>query len=198
MIGSDDTETPIEVPAMESSIMALISDNPLPHPLLWFKFRFDSPASFEVLHTLFDLENEGKLEYFSSGIWGKKKRFISVEDGFDPMKLVGPVWEPRVVEALRGKGLQVIQQKHVLSYYLDIAIVTPNDILLNVEVDGCTHRRCDGRRRTSDLIRDSRLRALGWTVCRIWVRDLISDFDAQIERVVRIWNDLTATEVPNE
>lgn len=103
---------------------------------------------------------------------------------FDPMSLVGPVWEPRVVEALRAKGIVLEQQEHVLSYYLDISIKGKNDLKIDIEVDGSTHLTADGRRRTSDLIRDARLRATGWKVMRVWVRDLAADFDGVIESLV--------------
>ena len=59
-----------------------------------------------------------------------------------------------------------------------------NDLKIDIEVDGSTHLTADGRRRTSDLIRDARLRATGWKVMRVWVRDLAADFDGVIESLV--------------
>ena len=101
--------------------------------------------------------------------------------------LIGPVWEPRVADALRDRGLVIKQQYHTCGYYLDIALLREG-LKLNVEVDGETyHRDASGGRRSEDIYRDVILRAAGWTIIRFWVYQLREDFEGCLEKVVRTW-----------
>lgn len=169
--------------ALSESVKSLLDHSALPRSSLWIRRRLGwSPRVGSVLRRL---ETDGIVDYLRGGQWRMHQEGSAAEGGrFDPMSLVGPVWEPRVVAALRAKGIALEQQEHVLSYYLDISIKGKNGLKIDVEVDGRTHLTADGRRRTSDLIRDARLRATGWTVIRIWVRDLAADFDGVIESLV--------------
>ena len=169
----------------------LLCMSKLPRSARWLRNRLEGEAAWRVNSSLHQLEANHEIEYGRNGTWRvvvPKEKFSDAN--FDPMTLIGPVWEPRVVDALIKAGLPVIQQMHELSYYLDIAVTCANGAKLNVEVDGRTHRRYDGRRRTSDIIRDAQLRSRGWTVHRVWVKDLMIDFDAQVEEIVKLWKTL--------
>ena len=177
--------------AAKSQLLELISSSSLPRTSRWLRHHVEGLASLRIHSALHFLEEKQKLELLHDGTWqiaNLNRNWTS--QSFDPLMLVGPVWEPKVVTALRDKGLPVEQQKHVLSYYLDVALECANGRKLNVEVDGRTHRMFDGQRRPSDIIRDARLRVEGWIVHRIWVRDLMADFEGRIREVVSLWDSL--------
>jgi very-short-patch-repair endonuclease len=89
--------------------------------------------------------------------------------------LIGPVWEPKLAEALRAAGLPFEQQYPACGRYLDFALIKPG-LKLNVEVDGeAFHRGPDGGLRRDDLDRDLVLIANGWSVMRFWVYQLRGD-----------------------
>lgn len=100
--------------------------------------------------------------------------------------LVGPVWEPRLAEALRSRGLPVEQQYPAAGYFLDIGLLREG-MKLDVEVDGEAHHRdpLTGARRIDDIYRDSLLQSLHWQVIRFWVYELREDFDGCVQRVER-------------
>ncbi len=99
--------------------------------------------------------------------------------------LVGPVWEPRLADALRAAGLEFVQQYPTCGFYLDFALFA-GERRINVEVDGETyHRGAEGGRKADDLYRDFTLRAAGWEVLRLWVYELREDMKGCVERIQR-------------
>ncbi|MBI2504460.1 MAG: AAA family ATPase [Candidatus Latescibacteria bacterium] len=95
-------------------------------------------------------------------------------------------WEQPFYEALVRAGLRPIPQFPAYQYRLDLAIVE-DGIQLDIEVDGeLYHREWDSSRARSDLLRDLRLQALGWTVKRFWVYRLRQDMEACVAEVVRL------------
>jgi very-short-patch-repair endonuclease len=101
--------------------------------------------------------------------------------------LVGPVWEPRLAEALREEGISFRQQYQAAGFYLDFAFFGEGGRRVNVEVDGETyHRDRDGNLREEDVRRDLVLRADGWTVKRYWVYQLREDWDSCIQEIKRL------------
>ena len=108
--------------------------------------------------------------------------------------LIGPVWEPRLTEALRSTGLDVLPQYPVFGsdrprYYLDLALIE-GQRKLAIEVDGeAWHRGPDGGLRTEDLRRDQALIAGGWAVERFWVYELREDLSGCVERVLTKWRN---------
>jgi very-short-patch-repair endonuclease len=97
--------------------------------------------------------------------------------------LIGPVWEPKLAEALRKAGISFEQQRPECGRYLDFAIVG-DGVKLDVEVDGESfHRSSDGLRKIDDLFRDLMLIANGWKVLRFWVYQLREDMDACVQKV---------------
>ena len=178
-------------PAAIQQVIDLLKISELPRTARWLRNRLEGEASLRIYSILHHLATGREIDYLRNGTWRPvASNEINVSSKFDPMTLVGPVWEPKVVEALLNAGIPVVQQKHVLSYYLDIAIDCQNGAKLNVEVDGRTHRRYDGRRKSADIIRDAQLRSYGWIVHRIWVKDLMTDFEARINEVIELWKNL--------
>ena len=101
--------------------------------------------------------------------------------------LIGPVWEPRLADALREAGLPFEQQRPACGRYLDFALER-GGLKLDVEVDGeAYHRDASGRRKIEDLERDLVLVANGWKILRFWVYELREDMEACVEEVKRIW-----------
>ena len=185
---------------IDLQLIQILEESTIPRTAWWLRRRLDSGAAIHIYSALHRLVDDGRVVYCNDGTWhaattGKNPPEITTgtnrDKPFDPKVLVGPIWEPKVADELRSRGLPIEQQKHVLSYYLDIAVKCRNGEMLNVEVDGRSHRRSDGERKTGDIIRDARLRAEGWHVHRIWVRDLMKDFDRQIDLVVELWNRLS-------
>ena len=97
--------------------------------------------------------------------------------------LIGPVWEPRLADALTAAGLPFEQQYPACGRYLDFALMKPG-LKLNVEVDGeAYHRGPDGLLNREDLERDLVLIASGWTVMRFWVYQLRENMSGCVERI---------------
>ncbi|QDU96263.1 hypothetical protein Pla8534_40820 [Lignipirellula cremea] len=97
--------------------------------------------------------------------------------------LIGPVWEPKLAEAMREAGIKFQQQYPSGGRYLDFAILS-DAYKLNVEVDGEAYHRSErGERVASDLERDQILIANGWTIVRFWVYELREDLLACIARI---------------
>ncbi len=93
-------------------------------------------------------------------------------------------WEKILAEALQQAGLTVVPQYPIAGRYLDLAILSPRKI--DVEVDGeSVHRTAGGGRKDDDYWRDLQLRSLGWQVCRFWVYELREDLPRCVERVLR-------------
>ncbi len=97
--------------------------------------------------------------------------------------LIGPVWEPRLADALRTAGLDFHQQYPACGFYLDFAFLREG-LKLAVEVDGETyHRDAKGNLRVEDARRDQMLGAAGWRVQRFWVYELRDDMEKCVERI---------------
>ncbi|MBL1217363.1 MAG: DUF559 domain-containing protein [Planctomycetes bacterium] len=109
--------------------------------------------------------------------------------------LIGPVWEPRLAEALRRRGLPVEQQYPAAGYFLDIALLQ-GEMKLDIEVDGETYHRdpVTGERRLDDVYRDAVLRALDWQVMRFWVYELRENLDGCVKRVQQAFANVDAGE----
>ena len=92
-------------------------------------------------------------------------------------------WEKILAEALQQAGLTVVPQYPIAGRFLDLAILSPRK--MDVEVDGeSVHRTAGGGRKDDDYWRDLQLKSLGWQVCRFWVYELREDLPRCVERVV--------------
>ena len=92
-------------------------------------------------------------------------------------------WEKILAEALQQAGVSVVPQYPIAGRFLDLAVLTPRKI--DVEVDGQSiHRTAGGGRKDDDYWRDLQLESLGWKVCRFWVYELREDLPRCVAPVV--------------
>lgn len=154
------------------------------------RFIADGPNLFNVAIT----RARAVLHVFGNKTWalGCDVRFVRelARRGSQPPRgSEGPApfespWEERFAVALRAAGIDVVPQHPVANRRLDLAILSPQK--LDLEVDGeAYHRTASGARKDDDLWRDLQLQALGWRVCRFWVYELRDDMAGCVERVRR-------------
>jgi very-short-patch-repair endonuclease len=94
-------------------------------------------------------------------------------------------WEKIFAEALLQAGITVVPQYPIAGRSLDLAILGPRKV--DVEVDGeSVHRTAGGGRKDDDYWRDLQLESLGWKVCRFWVYELRENLTACIQRVLNV------------
>ena len=93
------------------------------------------------------------------------------------------IWEEHFYRALEKEGIALLTQYNVEKYALDFALFD-GDRRLNIEIDGERyHRDWSGDHVRRDLLRNSRLRELGWEVMRFWVYEVRDELDECIKRV---------------
>ena len=91
-------------------------------------------------------------------------------------------WEKVLAEALRQAGIPVVAQYPIAGRFLDMAVLSPRKI--DVEVDGeSVHRTAGGGRKDDDHWRDLQLQSLGWKVRRFWVYELREDLPKCVAKV---------------
>lgn len=94
-------------------------------------------------------------------------------------------WEKVLADALRQAGVAVVPQYPVAGRFLDLAILSPRKI--DLEVDGeSIHRTAGGGRKDDDHWRDLQLQSLGWRVCRFWVYELRQDLSRCVQRIMKL------------
>lgn len=95
------------------------------------------------------------------------------------------VWERRLYDAMRSRGMDPKPQYEIAGRRLDFALFR-GDVSLDVEVDGRHwHQDADGNRKLDDHWRDHQLRSLGWRVRRFWVDELHNDLGGCLDLVER-------------
>lgn len=94
-------------------------------------------------------------------------------------------WEKVLANALQEVGVEIIPQYPIAGRFLDLAILNPRKI--DIEVDGeSVHRTAGGGRKDDDYWRDLQLQSLGWKVCRFWVYELREDLLGCTQKVNRL------------
>ena len=94
-------------------------------------------------------------------------------------------WEKVLALALQDAGVKVIPQYPIAGRFLDLGILHP--VKIDVEVDGeSVHRTAGGGRKDDDYWRDLQLQSLGWKVCRFWVYELREDLPRCVQKVVNL------------
>ena len=152
------------------------------------RFVADGPNLFNVAVT----RARAVLHVFGDRTWAQASEVRFIRElarrcGATPRADVGRAayespWEERLDVALAAAGIPTIPQHPVAGRRLDLAVVTPQK--LDIEVDGETfHRMASGRRKDDDLWRDLQMQALGWKVRRFWVYELREDMARCVERV---------------
>jgi len=96
-------------------------------------------------------------------------------------------WEKVLADALREAGIDTVPQYPVAGRFLDLAILSPRKI--DIEVDGeSVHRTSGGGRKDDDHWRDLQLQSLGWQVCRFWVYELREGLATCVNKVLALVN----------
>lgn len=94
-------------------------------------------------------------------------------------------WEKVLALALQDTGVKVIPQYPVAGRFLDLGILHP--VKIDVEVDGeSVHRTAGGGRKDDDYWRDLQLQSLGWKVCRFWVYELREDLPRCVQKIMNL------------
>ena len=94
--------------------------------------------------------------------------------------------EEDVYQALTERGLQVQTQIGIAGFFIDLAVVDPEQpgrYLLGIECDGMSYHHSRSAR-DRDRLRQSVLESQGWTLLRIWGCDWFRQPRAQTERVL--------------
>lgn len=95
-------------------------------------------------------------------------------------------FEEAVRDALARRGYQVDGQVGVAGFFIDLAIVDPDQpgrYLLGVECDGATYHAAASAR-DRDRLRQDILEAHGWTLHRIWSTDWFQRESQEIDRLL--------------
>lgn len=101
-------------------------------------------------------------------------------------------FEAEVLSALTLRGLSLVPQVGVGGYRIDLGVVHPEQpgrFLCGIECDGATYHS-SATARDRDRLRQAVLRTRGWELIRIWSTDWFKDRDGQVERVLRLVEDL--------
>lgn len=112
-------------------------------------------------------------------------------------------FEEAVYRALTARGYQVRPQIGSQGFYIDLAVVDPDQpgrYVLGIECDGAMYHSARSAR-DRDRLRQQVLEAVGWRLHRIWSTDWFRDPASEIERVVAAIEEarrLLALDQPDE
>jgi very-short-patch-repair endonuclease len=98
-------------------------------------------------------------------------------------------FESEVRDALTAKGMHLVPQWGVSGYRIDFVVQHPDhpgSFVLAIECDGASYHSAPTAR-DRDRLRQQQLEALGWTFHRIWSTDWFFRRDAEIERVMAVY-----------
>ena len=91
-----------------------------------------------------------------------------------------------VADRLRKKGYTVVPQVGVSGYFIDLAVVHPQEsstYLLGIECDGATYHSSKSAR-DRDRLRQQILERLGWRLYRIWSTDWFGNPTGETDKLV--------------
>ncbi|UZQ54384.1 DUF559 domain-containing protein [Trichothermofontia sichuanensis B231] len=95
-------------------------------------------------------------------------------------------FEVFVAKRLRQHGYEVVPQVGVSGYFIDLAVLTPeqpNTYLLGIECDDATYHSAKAAR-DRDRLRQQVLEQLGWHLYRIWSTDWFTNPNAETEKLI--------------
>ena len=102
-------------------------------------------------------------------------------------------FERAVAEKLRARGFETDTQVGVSGYRIDLGVRDPRrpgSYLAGIECDGASyHSTATARER--DILRQSVLEGLGWTILRVWSLDWWYDADRTLEKLLEQLRDLS-------
>jgi very-short-patch-repair endonuclease len=125
--------------------------------------------------------------------WARESRIAHIAELADratcprerPQRGYESLWERRMHEALRRRGIEALPQHQVGRRSLDFALFGEG-VKLDLEVDGrAWHVGAGGGRKTADRQRDRELMAKGWKVRRFWVHELAEDMEGCLDIIER-------------
>lgn len=133
---------------------------------------------------------------------GKKRGVIALRDFLtycETNSLAGTVtinsergpdsdFEIAVMTALKERGYQCQPQLGIAGYYLDLAVINPDnpgEYLIGLECDGATYHSAKSAR-DRDRLRQQVLEGLNWKIERIWSTDWFKYPEREIDRIVRV------------
>ena len=93
-------------------------------------------------------------------------------------------FEEAVADALRAEGHRVVYQVGVAGFYIDLAVIDPQQpgrYVLGIECDGASYHSSH-MARVRDRSRQAVLESLGWTIHRIWSTDWFRNPEEQLAR----------------
>lgn len=89
--------------------------------------------------------------------------------------------EQMLYEALKKAGIKTIPQFPLSGRFLDLAVVERK---IDIEVDGARwHTYSDGRRKMTDYQRDYEISCAGWSIVRVWAREVFQDIDECVKKI---------------
>lgn len=101
-------------------------------------------------------------------------------------------FEEHVIEAIESLGYQAVPQVGVSNFFIDIGVKHsdyPYGYVCGVECDGATYHSSKTAR-DRDILRQSILENLGWTLYRIWSTDWFNDPLTQTKQLKKYLDDL--------
>lgn len=108
-------------------------------------------------------------------------------------------FELQVYEMLTEKGYTVHQQVGCADFYIDLAIVHPEDpgrYLLGIECDGASYHSARSSR-DRDRLRHAALERKGWNIYRIWSTDWFKSPNTEIAKLEQHISNLLANKACN-
>lgn len=102
-------------------------------------------------------------------------------------------FEIAVARLLENAGFEVDPQVGVAHYYIDLAVRHPRNgsYLLGIECDGATYHSAKSAR-DRDRTREEALKALGWSLYRIWSTDWFADPRREFAKLESFLKELVA------
>lgn len=110
------------------------------------------------------------------------------------------VFEEEVAMEIKKQGYQVEHQVGSGGFFIDLAIVDPNQpgrYILGIECDGATYHSARWAR-DRDRLRQQVLEGLGWTIHRIWSTDWFNDPKRELKRVLESTERLRKSAPPED
>lgn len=101
-------------------------------------------------------------------------------------------FEIEVMNALRNEGFECIPQVGVAGFFIDVAVVDPENTgryLMGIECDGATYHSAKSAR-DRDRLRQMILERLGWRIRRIWSTDWFKNPKGELAPIIRELHDL--------
>jgi hypothetical protein len=145
---------------------------------------FSSIKSSDISDVNINDERQGKRvlkEFLKFAEFGYKSQAIITNKEPDSL------FEIDVMEELEKHGYQCEPQIGQEGFRIDIGIKDPNNednFILGIECDGATYHS-DQITKDKDILKQSVLEGMGWTIHRIWSTNWFKDKNTEIEKIIK-------------